>query len=181
MFLESLNSGKNQPLIDDILKQLNDVLDKDLTFYIKSLISVLQGCFRFKPPQMPTINTTLYKNEVIPKKTKDIVVFKSKPGSKPPPPSLFEFEKGQEEDLLNKEHECKKKKYKNALFETVHEIITVYKNMISYPDAFEICFDQYNKYFVAQKEDGIIELIANFKIECWKKADQEMNSNKFFK
>ena len=49
-----------------------------------------------------------------------------------------------------------------------------------YNYAYEICLDKFDHYFVSSKLD-VSKLIAKYKINCWKCADELMEMNNFFK
>lgn len=68
---------------------------------------------------------------------------------------------------------------KKIIIETVKEIVKVYPK-INVHEAYEICIDKFDTYFVPTKID-VSKLIARYKINCWKCADKLMEMNSFFK
>ena len=70
---------------------------------------------------------------------------------------------------------------KRLLAETGTEITKVYPEIKTFESAIEICYDAFEKFMMYGRDKRTIDAIVEFKIACWKKADQVTKKNRFFK
>ena len=75
-------------------------------------------------------------------------------------------------DIMKKAHKLK--------YETLLEIEAFYPDLKENNLSIQICDFNFRKYFYQRDENELVYTFPQFKISCWKDADQTMKSNIFF-
>lgn len=171
------------------LKQLNDDASKvahnyfhflDISLPKEDLIMLadaIQKCFIFPFPEIPDVQITWDKNDM---KIDTVNNFNC--------PIDNDFSKKafipsfDDIDFDFIEFNIKRDDFaKRLLAETGTEITRVYPEIRTFESAIDICYDAFEKFLMYGKDKRTIDAIVEFKIACWKKADQLTKKNRFFR
>lgn len=173
--LKEITADKLVNVTDEIFSHRNNLsIPKD---HLIILVKMINKCFLFDPPEIPEIKNMWTHH--------DVVTTFSKPKNNQSTSNnewshQYSYDECEDEEVFFSRFKIEDKYFrKKIIIETVKEIVKVYPK-INVHEAYEICIDKFDTYFVSSKLD-VSKLIARYKINCWKCADKLMEMNSFFK
>lgn len=131
------------------------------------MVNSIKKCFIFPFPEVPDIQLSWDKNDIQTDIVEKFICPDDNSSSKPFITSFDDI------DFDFIDFSIKRDDYaKRLLAETGTEITKVYPEIKTFESAIEICYDAFEKFMMYGRDKRTIDAIVEFKIACWKKADQ---------